>query len=126
MGRGNWLMFLVGGYVVYCLLPKSVLPISFQNGTRVTIGQTGLKSQSLKERHQVTLSEFNQLQVGMHSTDVVKLLGRPVQTFMPKPHAPENMVGVTLYTWKNVDGSLCRVDFKDGLLTDKRQVRLQD
>jgi hypothetical protein len=126
MGRGNWLMFLVGGYVVYCLLPKSVLPISFQNGTRITIGQAGLKSQSLKERHQVTLSEFNQLQVGMHSKDVVELLGRPVQTFMPKSNAPENMVGVTLYTWKNVDGSLCRVDFKDGLLTDKRQVRLQD
>lgn len=125
MGRGNWLMVLVGGYVVYCLLPKSVLPISFQNGTRVTIGQPASKSQPLEFQHHITLSEFNQLQTGMPLKEVVKIIGRPVQTFTPKKLAPEN-VGVKVYAWKNADNSCCRIDFKDGLLTDKRQVRLQD
>jgi hypothetical protein len=125
MGRGNWLMFLAGGYVVYCLLPKSVLPISFQNGTRINIGQTASKGQPLELHHHVTLTEFNQLQSGMPLKEVVKVIGRPIQAFTPKKLSDEN-VGVKVYAWKNADGSLCRIDFKDGLLTDKRQVRLQD
>lgn len=125
MGRGNWLMFLVGGYVVYCLLPKSFLPGSFQTTTRVTIGQPASNGQSLQLHHDVTLSDFNQLQVGMPLKDVAKILGRPVKAFTPTVPSTEN-AGVKVYVWKNSDGSLCRVDFKNGLLTDKKDVRLQD
>jgi len=119
--RGRTAMWLAGGYVLYCLLPVSSL---FRTETRITLGQPTSKSQPAVS-HRITLSEFNQLQVGMHSNEVFQIFGRPGDAFTPKNPEP-GASGVKVYAWKNADGSLCRVDFKDDRLTAKRQVRLQD
>lgn len=120
-GRGNVVLWLAGGYVLYCVLPVSSL---FRSQTRINLGQPALKSQSaLPDR--ITLSDFNQLQVGIHSKDVVQIFGRPGEAFTPKNPESGN-TGEKVYAWKNADGSLYRVDFKNDRLTAKRQVRLQD
>ena len=94
----------------------------FQNGKMVSKAMASFSDLVKIQGDDITLDQFNQIQMGTSYEDVSKILGREGLL-----SAQTSIVGQesTIYTWMNKGGANLSVTFQNGAATMKNQIGLK-